>query len=229
MTPTKHGECVGKPSTEYRILGGMLERCENPNATSYPLYGARGIRVCDRWKGPDGIVNFIADMGRRPSPNHSIDRIDNNGDYEPGNCRWATAREQRLNTRPRRSWAKRLHAFGETKSAREWAADSRCTVAEATIHYRISHGWSEHDAVTVGPMEAPRKTVGDHNGARMRPETRPRGSRVVTSLLDEERVARLKRRRQEGATYADLVSEFGVSKTQVGRILTGKSWRHVAG
>ena len=84
---------------EYRAWRDMLSRCENPNTRYYELYGGRGISVCDRWRG--SFEMFYADMGPRPSPRHSIDRIDNDGDYEPGNCRWATWTEQNANKRPR--------------------------------------------------------------------------------------------------------------------------------
>jgi len=76
----------------------LLNRCANDKADSYELYGGRGITVSERWKT---FANFLADMGLRPTPTHlySLDRIDNDGNYEPGNCRWATWREQRLNQR----------------------------------------------------------------------------------------------------------------------------------
>lgn len=85
-------------SSEYKVWLGMKHRCKNPTATGYAYYGARGIRVCERWLR---FENFLADMGTRPSPNHSIDRVNGNGNYEPGNCRWATHSEQMLN---RREW-----------------------------------------------------------------------------------------------------------------------------
>lgn len=90
---TKHGRW-GTP--EYRCWHMMRQRCQNPKAKGYKYYGGRGIKVCDRWKKFD---NFFADMGEKPTPDHSIERMDFNGDYEPDNCKWATDIEQNNNTR----------------------------------------------------------------------------------------------------------------------------------
>lgn len=90
----------GRFSPEYQSWVGMIARCENPRKQHWAHYGGRGIRVCARWR--KSFEAFFADMGRKPAPNHSIDRIDVDGNYEPGNCRWATQAEQIKNRRPRR-------------------------------------------------------------------------------------------------------------------------------
>lgn len=95
---TRHGDNrKGKTAPEYICWRGMIQRCEYPPFNDYKYYGGRGVKVCERWR--NSYENFLADMGRKPSPKHSIDRIDPSGNYEPGNCRWATASEQRLNRR----------------------------------------------------------------------------------------------------------------------------------
>jgi hypothetical protein len=99
---------------EYSTWSGAIERCYNEHCIAYPGYGGRGIKVCERWR--ESFENFYQDMGPRPSEKHSLDRIDNNGDYEPGNCRWATQKQQMRNTRK----SLMLEMDGEVKCLAEW-------------------------------------------------------------------------------------------------------------
>lgn len=100
----KHGNArwrsTGSHTAEYRAWTSLVARCTNPSHQAYERYGGRGIKVCKQWLGDFEV--FLLDMGPRPSPAHSIDRTNNNGNYEPKNCRWATHKEQANNRRPAR-------------------------------------------------------------------------------------------------------------------------------
>lgn len=115
---TKHGHCSGgrsNGSSEYRSWKAMRERCLNPNCKDYKDYGSRGITVCARWL--NSFENFLVDMGKKPTRSHTIERIDNNGNYEPGNCKWATRKEQGAN----KSNNRLIEFNGEKLIAPEWA------------------------------------------------------------------------------------------------------------
>jgi hypothetical protein len=141
----KHGLCY---TGEYRTWATMQTRCGNRNDPSYVRYGARGISICARWLdgdgGKDGFECFFEDMGKRPSPDHTLDRIDNNGNYEPGNCRWATRTEQANNKRNTIF----LEYNGERKSLSEWCAI--LGLKPATVISRIRKGgYSVKEALTM--------------------------------------------------------------------------------
>lgn len=133
----------GKSRTrEYRAWQDILQRCNVPTSSCFDRYGARGIKVCDRWQGKDGFANFYADMGERPSPKHSIDRFpDNDGNYEPGNCRWATSKQQMRNTRQNTY----LEHRGERKTMAEWC--EILGIKPVTLSGRIAAGWTAREAL----------------------------------------------------------------------------------
>lgn len=138
--PITHGELLNGKTSEYGIWSIMKERCQNPHNKTFARYGGRGITVCDRWQS---FANFLADMGRRPSPQHSIERIDNAGPYSPDNCKWATRKEQGRNKRNNV-----LITFnGETLLLIEWA--ERTGIRIATLRARIYTGWSPERAITA--------------------------------------------------------------------------------
>lgn len=134
--PPKHGLTH---TPEYEAWAAMHARCGNPRCKSYKDYGGRGIRVCERWKSFEA---FIADMGRRPD-GCSLDRFpDNNGNYEPGNCRWATSRQQGNNKR-NNVW---LTLNGQTKTFMEWAREYG--IPRGKLRKRLKAGWPLQEALT---------------------------------------------------------------------------------
>lgn len=120
----------------------MIHRCHKQKSTSYPQYGGRGIVVCERWR--TSFALFKEDIGPRPSTKHSIDRINNDGPYEPKNCRWATRAEQARN---RRSNLRKLTLNGETLTVYEWAV--RTGITHTTLTRRLKQGWSDEAIITT--------------------------------------------------------------------------------
>lgn len=134
----------GKSKTaDYNAWGQMIQRCTNPNNERFLDYGGRGITVCPQWRS---FEQFMVDMGPRPA-RMTIDRINNDGNYEPGNCRWATRYEQNLNTR-QNVW---IEFSGERKSLSQWAKATG--IDRRVIRNRIrKYGWSVERALTERPV-----------------------------------------------------------------------------
>ena len=126
-------------TAEYSIWSQMRDRCSNADNKNWKHYGGRGITVCERWCR---FENFIADMGPRPSPKHSIERGNNNGNYEPGNCRWIPKRLQPRNRRD----SEFLEAFGQRELIVEWSEITG--LSTMTIRTRLARGWPAERAVS---------------------------------------------------------------------------------
>lgn len=131
---------------EFQTWADMRKRCHGPKCKSYGSHGGRGIKVCKRWRS--SFRNFLLDMGKRPSAEYSLDRINNDWHYCPSNCRWATRSQQQRNTR-------RNHMIthnGETQCITEWA--KRLNVTSMCILGRLRKGWSVEKTLTTRPHEA---------------------------------------------------------------------------
>lgn len=152
-------------TTEYRVWQTMRLRCHEPSNQAYPDYGGRGIFVCNRWR--ESPVHLLEDMGRKPTPRHEIDRIDNDQGYDCGkcedcrargvtkiNCRWVSRKENDRNRRSNR----RLTIGAESLTMAEWC--ERYSIAHDTLRYRLRIGWSAERAITtpVRPKRSRRQT-----------------------------------------------------------------------
>lgn len=123
---------------EYQIYRGMMSRCYSETSDASFHYQERGITVCERWR--NSVEAFCSDMGPRPTPKHTLERINNDGNYEPGNCKWATYTEQALNRRaPRRTGIHLLTAHGKTQNISRWCEE--LGISSTLLHMRIRRGW----------------------------------------------------------------------------------------
>lgn len=138
----KHGHSsITGETPEYRAWKGLKTRTLNPKVINFHRYGGRGIKVCERWLG--SFENFLEDMGKRPSPLHTIDRINNDGDYEPTNCRWATKKQQARS----RCSSRHIEHNGQTKTLAEWAEQTG--MDWDTLGERLKRGWSIEKSLTT--------------------------------------------------------------------------------
>lgn len=135
-----HGQ---RGSMAYQSWASAKQRCTNPNNPAYPRYGGRGVVMCDRWL--HDFAAFFADMGERPSPLHTLDRRDNEGQYSPDNCRWATSQQQNENKRSNRV----ITHNGESLTITAWGR--RLKMSPNTIHQRLADSFSVEAALTPNP------------------------------------------------------------------------------
>lgn len=197
----KHG--LARDSV-FRIWRGMLRRCSaaETSARTRRLYYDRGIRVADEWScGLDGFRAFAEHIGPRPSFEHTIDRIDNNGNYEPGNVRWATREQQQNNKR-----GKVLLEFnGEFKYLYQWA-DS-IGLSRSAFLRRLQRGWTMQEIMTVSKVKS------------------RQGERAGQAKLTDEAVREI---RSRTISIREMAAKYGVSQAAICLVLSGKTWRHVS-
>jgi hypothetical protein len=155
MAKISHGHALnGRKTPTYASWVGMRQRCTDPNSSGYHNYGARGVTTCSRW---ESFNAFLEDMGEKP-PGMSLDRINNDGDYEPANVRWATAKQQARNTRVNRM----LTFNGETRCMVDWAES--LGIRKTTLHERLAAGWTVEKALTAAVQIQRRKATSATTG-----------------------------------------------------------------
>ncbi len=193
----KHGgKSNNKTTPEYQAWGQAKKRCECKTDKDYKRYGGRGIKMSPKWRDDFGV--FLADMGERPSPKHSLDRIDTNGHYEPGNCRWATIIEQQRNRRSN----VHITINGVTKIQTEWC--ELYSIQHDTVLTRRKAGWTIERAITEPVRLYPRK---------------PR--------INETMVRKIRALGRLGKSQHAIANETGMSQSGIANILSGKAWKHI--
>lgn len=189
----------------YQTWVSMRARCRDPGHPNFARYGGRGVVVCARWLSFEA---FLSDVGPRPSPLHSIDRIDNDGNYEPGNVRWATAAEQNRNKRSTRL----VTVNGRTMAASDWALAAGIDLR--TLLSRLHRGWSPERAV-FAPL-VPFKDC----AALGRAAT----AKLTFEQVREIRAAYVPRSRNSAHSQGALAKRFGVSQRAISNVVRGKAW-----
>lgn len=203
----KHGAAVnGKSTKEYNAWRQMNYRCATKTCPAYSYYGGRGISVCERWR--KSFVNFLEDMGYCP-PGFTIDRIDNDGNYEPCNCRWVTRKEQTLNRRCTIT----LCVDGILKTIAEW---SGCTKIPPNVIYTRfrKYGWPEKDCVTR-PL-----------GSRVKP-CGCKGMAHPQHKLTDEQVLEI-RQLHESIGTRGVCDRFNIAMTTARHIIARETWTHLS-
>ena len=199
----RHGHTIGRdPSPTYKTWRGMVARCYYVESPSYPNYGGNGVVVCERWR--ESFDNFLADLGPRP-PGTTLDRFpDRNGNYEPGNCRWATRLEQGRN---RDDVKLSLDGANEILGRLEYGETARSIAARFNISVALvswvktGKGWSE-----LPPF---------------------RGKRSRSRKLNVDQVNEIIGRLEHGETAVSIATRFNINDSMVSALKTGRFWKEV--
>jgi len=194
---------IKNKTPEYFAWMGMKNRCLNPKAQGFRYWGGRGIKICDRWMVYE---NFLEDMGPRPTPKHSLDRINNNGDYEPSNCRWATIDEQNRNKRTN-IW---MTFRGKTMLPIDWSKELGICIE--TLEGRLRRGWSHEKTLSTPVLDHSEVSRGESNGR---------------AKLTEKDVSTIRDLLNTGLSQREIGERFGVTQVMVSRIKLRIAWSHV--
>jgi hypothetical protein len=207
----KYGEAIrgGRFHRLYSIWQKMKDRCTSTIRQNSHLYSLRGITVCPEWQNDFAAFRDWS-LANGYRDDLTLDRWpDQNGNYEPGNCRWATWKQQGRNQRRNRM----LTAFGETKTTVEWAEDHRCIVSQSAFKQRIKDGWLTETAMTL-PYEAA-------NSIRA---SKTKGSGNGNSRLTADKVRAIRALCGAGADQGAVAKQFGVARCTVSAIHCRRLW-----
>jgi hypothetical protein len=197
-----HGASYGP---EYGAWKGIKRRCFNPKARNYRDYGGRGITMCQRWR--DSFAAFFADVGPRPSADHSVERVNNDGHYEPDNVRWATQAEQSRNRRNNRF----VEALGERLTVTDWCA--RLGVCDKTLLNRIKRFGAERAVLLPKPAT--------------QWSNAPRGEQQYAAKLTADAVIAIRKDSADGVPDSVLARRHGVTQGCICRVVKRQTWKHV--
>lgn len=198
----------------YSIWAGILKRCTNANSRSYLHYGGRGISVCEEWQHDfQAFHTHVSQLPHCGEAGYSIDRIDNDGNYEPGNVRWSTASQQTRNQR-----RNRLYTYnGKSQCLAEWAEEY--AIDYGRLKGRIKLGWTMEDALN------------NPNGVRRAGKNRPvypYGERHQHAKLTDADVINIRKRHTQGETCTHIAAEYGMSRGAIAKIIKRETWTHLS-
>jgi hypothetical protein len=230
-----------KPSPEYNSWSGMKDRCLNPNNHRWHRYGGRGISIDPSWLS---FAQFLSDMGPRPSLRHSIERRDNDGNYEPGNCYWATPIQQQNNMRQN----VRIEFEGKTQTIAQWARETGLN--PGTIRARLRRKWALIDVFNLDTRHVPKRALPSRKSIRVcsvvdcgrlcannlcaRHRQARRAGRVLAAEIRPPAakigaldVLSIRAASSAGEYQKVLANRFGVSRPTISDIVRRRTWRDV--
>lgn len=197
----------------YRIWADMIKRCRNPRSTHYKDYGGRGIAVHIEWQHDFmAFYDYVSALSHCGDEGYTLDRINNNGNYEPGNVQWATTSQQTRNQR-----RNRLYTYkGKSQCLAAWAEEYQ--IEYGRLKGRLKLGWTMEDAL--------HNPVGVRRAGKNRP-VYPFGEKHQHAKLNESHVAKIRKRAAQGEIYKVIANDYGVCEATIGKIVRRETWTHI--